>query len=125
MNDDLKNKLYTIGEAAELVGLPSYVLRQWEEQFSTELKPQRMPSGHRRYTREDIILLRRIKSLIKHEGLKIKGARLRLQQEKYETGRPRNVHEIAHTLDAIAEEARAIIRLFDPDDLSSAEQDTL
>jgi DNA-binding transcriptional MerR regulator len=70
----IPNKLYfNISEAAKLCGVKSHVLRYWEEVLP-QLRPQRR--GNRRYyLKSDIMLVRRIRSLLYEQGYTLKGAR--------------------------------------------------
>lgn len=70
----MAEKLYRIGDAAELLGLKTYVLRYWESEFS-QLRPVRTGKGQRRYTETDVALLGRIRYLLHEQGLTIEGAR--------------------------------------------------
>ena len=70
----MPGKIYKIGEAAQLLGLKSYVLRFWESEFP-QLNPTRTESGQRLYSEQDLDLLRRIRSLLHERGLTIEGAR--------------------------------------------------
>lgn len=65
---------YRIGEAAELLQLETHVLRFWQSKFP-QLAPSRTEKGQRRYTEEDVALLRRIKQLLHEQGMTIEGAR--------------------------------------------------
>ena len=67
-------KTYRIGEAAELLGLKTHVLRYWESEFS-QLVPRRTDKGQRFYTESDLALLRRIRQLLHEQGMAIVGAR--------------------------------------------------
>lgn len=67
-------KTYRIGEAAELLGLKTHVLRYWESEFS-QLVPRRTDKGQRFYTESDLALLRRIRQLLHEQGMTIVGAR--------------------------------------------------
>lgn len=78
MSDSSDGKQYKIGQAADLLGLKTYVLRFWESEFE-ELEPIRTDSGQRLYTEEHIDLVREIKRLLYDEGLTIEGARKRLE----------------------------------------------
>ncbi|HEX2893855.1 MAG TPA: DICT sensory domain-containing protein [Marmoricola sp.] len=49
----------TIGDLATETGLTPAVLRMWETRHGFP-KPHRLPSGHRRYTREDADLVRQV-----------------------------------------------------------------
>ncbi len=121
MNDEnAPDKLYAIGEVSEMVGVPLHLLRQWEERFP-QLRPQRLRTGRRAYTLKDIEIIRRIKTMMRHEGMTSRGARVKLSQELRETGRPKNTHEMMHLVDRIADEARAILRLFDEETTDAAQ----
>ena len=108
-------KLHSISEAGDLTGVPPHLLRQWEERFP-QLRPRRLRTGRRAYTARDIAIVRRIKTLLKHEGMTTQGARARLAQELGEAGRPKNKQEMLDIVDRIADEARAILGLPDGPD---------
>ena len=114
MHDDLPDKVYSVSETAQLVGISPHLLRQWEKRFPTEVKPRRNSANHRMYSREDIISLMRIKTLLYHNGMTAKGARQQLRQERFTDGQPRDISGMARLIDAIADESRAILNLFDP-----------
>jgi DNA-binding transcriptional MerR regulator len=72
---DIPDKLYfRIGEVSRIAGLPTYVLRFWETEFS-RMRPKRTSSGQRLYTRKDIELILKIKSLLYEKKFTIPGAR--------------------------------------------------
>lgn len=72
---ELPDKLYfKIGEVGEIAGLPSYVLRFWESEFS-KINPSRTPSGQRLYRKSDIDLILKIKHLLYEKKFTIQGAR--------------------------------------------------
>ena len=53
----------TVGEAAARIGLSASTLRSWDRRYS--LTPSgRSPGGHRRYSPDDVDLLRRVHQLI-------------------------------------------------------------
>lgn len=106
------HRVYSISEVSEMTGVKAYLLRQWETHFP-QLRPRRLPSGNRAYTERDIKIVRRIKMMRQHDGLTTKGARLRLAQELREAATPKDLNEIRELADRIAEEARAVISLFD------------
>jgi DNA-binding transcriptional MerR regulator len=62
-----------IGEAAEVLGVETYVLRFWETQFAF-LKPRHSRTKHRFYHDRDLDVLRLIKRLLHQEGFTIAGA---------------------------------------------------
>jgi DNA-binding transcriptional MerR regulator len=71
---------YAISEVAELAGVPAHVLRYWEKEFPT-LKPKKNSGGNRVYRPADVEMVLRIKKLLYEEGLKIAGARKRLNRQ--------------------------------------------
>jgi DNA-binding transcriptional MerR regulator len=70
----MAEKLYRIGDAADMLGLKTHVLRYWETEFP-QLRPVRTGKGQRRYTERDMAMLQRIRHLLYEEGLTIEGAR--------------------------------------------------
>lgn len=75
---NLPDKLYfRIGEVSKITGLPTYVLRFWETEFS-RIRPKRTASGQRLYTRRDIELILHIKNLLYERKFTIQGARQHL-----------------------------------------------
>lgn len=71
---------YKIGEVCQYTDTQPYVLRFWESEFP-QLSPQKNRSGQRTYSRQDIDLILRIKTLLYDEEYTIAGARKRLEQE--------------------------------------------
>jgi DNA-binding transcriptional MerR regulator len=68
---------FSISEASELTGLPAHTLRFWEKEFP-ELCPQKNNVGVRKYLRDDIELILKIKELVHHKKFTIKGAKTAL-----------------------------------------------
>src|SRR5262245_34717178 len=62
----------TISEVSAELDVPQHVLRFWESKFSA-VKPLKRGGGRRYYRREDLDLLRGIRSLLYREGMTIKG----------------------------------------------------
>ena len=67
---------YKIGEVSRLTGLPSYVLRFWESEFSF-LRPQKSRGRQRVYTQKEIDTLLQIKRMRYEQGFTIQGLRQR------------------------------------------------
>jgi DNA-binding transcriptional MerR regulator len=77
----IPDKLYfRIGEVSRLCGLPSYVLRFWETEFS-QLKPTKSGTGQRMYRKIDVENVLRVKKLLYDQGFTIAGARQQLRAE--------------------------------------------
>ena len=73
-------RYFTIGEVSELCGVKPHVLRYWEQEFP-QLKPLKRRGNRRYYQRQDVILIRQIRSLLYEHGFTIGGARQRLAGE--------------------------------------------
>ena len=70
-----KYKLYySIGEVAEMLGVNDTLLRFWEREFP-QINPKKGGRGVRRYTKDDIEIIRVIYNLVKVRGLRIDAAR--------------------------------------------------
>ena len=72
---------YSISEVATLLGINASALRHWEKEFS-QLRPNKISRGERRYVAADIAILTEIKRLLKEEGFTIEGARKHLENKK-------------------------------------------
>lgn len=72
-SDKSASAFRTIGEAAEVIGVPQHVLRFWETRFP-ELQPMKRGGGRRYYRPADMALLETIRSLLHDQGLTIRGA---------------------------------------------------
>src|SRR5579864_4839799 len=70
-------RYFTIGEASELCGVKSHVLRYWEQEFS-QLNPIKRRGNRRYYQRHEVILFRRIRELLYEQGFTISGVRNQL-----------------------------------------------
>jgi DNA-binding transcriptional MerR regulator len=75
---------YKIGEVSRIAGLPSHVIRFWEQEFS-KIRPRRTPSGQRMYTPRNIELILEIKHLLYEQKYTIEGARLFMKSCKSST----------------------------------------
>lgn len=72
---NMKDKLfYTISEVSEELKVSQPTLRFWEREFK-QIKPHRTLNGQRRYTKEDVEALRKIKALTHERGLTLSGAK--------------------------------------------------
>ena len=74
-------RYFTIGEVSELCGVKPHVLRYWEQEF-TNLKPVKRRGNRRYYQRQDVLVIRQIRSLLYDEGFTIGGARQKLTGEE-------------------------------------------
>jgi DNA-binding transcriptional MerR regulator len=84
-NDELPvipgKRYFTIGEVSELCGVKPHVLRYWEQEFP-QLKPVKRRGNRRYYQRQDVLVIRQIRSLLYDQGFTIGGARNRLEGEE-------------------------------------------
>ncbi len=86
---------WTIKEVSEILNVPKSTIRFWEKNFK-EISPQRIGGRRRLYKKEDIEVLKRIKSLLYEEGLSIEGAKKKLQLKQ-----SKGVEEIIRELEVI------------------------
>jgi PAS domain-containing protein len=70
MNEEL---LFSIGDVSSIVGLSRHTIRAWERRYGL-LRPQRTPSGQRRYTADDVALLLQVKHCATRYGMSLKVA---------------------------------------------------
>jgi DNA-binding transcriptional MerR regulator len=73
-------RYFTIGEVSDLCAVKPHVLRYWEQEFPT-LEPVKRRGNRRYYQRQDVVLIRQIRSLLYDQGFTIGGARQRLEGE--------------------------------------------
>lgn len=66
-------RYFTIGEAAALALSKPHILRYWEREIPRLARVSRRNGGRRYYTVDDVLLLRRIRSLLYDEGYTING----------------------------------------------------
>ena len=86
--DKLDSAYKTIGEVAKILNLKSnnkgvlstHVIRFWETQFK-QIKPKILNSNRRYYDEKTINLLKKVKYLLKDQGLTIKGVKKILNNE--------------------------------------------
>ena len=75
-----RKRYFAIGEVADLCQVKPHVLRYWEQEFP-QLKPVKRRGNRRYYQQEDVLMVRRIRSLLYAEGFTIGGARQRLKDQ--------------------------------------------
>jgi DNA-binding transcriptional MerR regulator len=73
-------RYFTIGEVSELCDVKPHVLRYWEQEFP-QLKPVKRRGNRRYYQRQDVLMIRQIRSLLYEQGFTIGGARLRMSSD--------------------------------------------
>ena len=69
-----RKRYLTIGEVSKHFKVAPHVLRYWEKEFP-QLGPIKRRGNRRFYEQRDVLLIARINSLLKEQGLTIAGAR--------------------------------------------------
>ncbi|MEC7474039.1 MAG: MerR family transcriptional regulator [Pseudomonadota bacterium] len=84
-NDELPTipgkRYFTIGEVSELCAVKPHVLRYREKEFP-QLNPVKRRGNRRYYQRQDVLMIRQIRSLLYEQGFTIGGARQRMSGEE-------------------------------------------
>ena len=94
----IPDKLYfRVGEVSRLIGVPAYVLRFWETEFSG-LSPRKSDRGQRLYRRKDVELFLEIKHLLYEKRFTIEGARKSLKGKTRQAARKPNTEASQATL---------------------------
>ncbi len=97
----MKKYFYTIGEVSELLGVKPYVIRYWESEFSF-LKPRKDEGRIRKYSEENIELLRQIQDMLHNQRFTIEGARQKLKAERSARNRKPAENEAAPAIETPA-----------------------
>ena len=74
-------RYFTIGEVSELCAVKPHVLRYWEQEFP-QLNPVKRRGNRRYYQRQDVLMIRQIRSLLYEQGFTIGGARQRMSGDE-------------------------------------------
>lgn len=91
-NENNNSKVYSsIGEVAQMLGVSVSCVRYWSQAFSEIVKPHRSKKGDRYFTQRDLVSLRKIHYLVKECGLTIRGAKARLDSERFVPKQPKPV----------------------------------
>lgn len=105
----MKKLYYSIGEASEIAGVKSHVLRYWETLFP-DLKPAKNKAGKRIYTEKDIEVVLRLKGLIRDQKYSTAGAKKEIrnsrgtdQQQEIPVHVKRELNEIRFFLNGLLE----------------------
>ena len=111
--EELQEKDYfSIGDVKRITGVPEYSVRYWESEFGL-IRPVRLPSGHRRYSKADVYTILKIKDLIYKHKLTLEGAKKQLNKYAFATsvtGKPtlrtdiKLLSEIKETLEDLLKE---------------------
>ena len=71
---------FSIGEVSLLCKVKAHVLRYWENEFN-QLKPIKRKGNRRYYKIYDVLLVKKIRTLLYLDGYTISGAKLRLNSD--------------------------------------------
>ncbi|GHT47591.1 hypothetical protein AGMMS49936_08640 [Endomicrobiia bacterium] len=72
---------FSIGEVSQITLVPKYTLRYWENEFKL-LSPIRKSSGQRRYRKEEVEIVFKIKDLLYNKRYTIEGVKKYLIGDK-------------------------------------------
>ena len=105
-------RYFTIGEVGELCTVKPHVLRYWEQEFP-QLKPVKRRGNRRYYQREDVLLIRQIKSLLYEQGFTIGGARQRMSgpQEQTAVNLPTSAAVEGNDIRAMIADIESVLRM--------------
>jgi len=73
---------FSIGDVKRITSVPEYSVRYWEKEFGL-IRPVRLPSGHRRYSKADVYTILKIKDLIYKHKLTLEGAKKQLNKYQF------------------------------------------
>ena len=74
--------LRTIGEVAQIISVPVYVIRFWEKKFDS-IKPIKRKGGNRYFDKNQISNLIIIKKLLQEDKYSIEGAKKALRENVF------------------------------------------
>ena len=94
----LEDAYKTIGEVVEILNLknktsnktPTHTIRYWEKEFK-QIKPKILSGNRRYYDKSNVNLLKKIKFLLKDQGMTINGVKKLLNSSE-----PNNLDEISN-----------------------------
>lgn len=75
---------YSIGEVAKMFDVSTSLVRFWESEFDI-LKPKKNKKGDRYFTQKDVENLHLIFHLVKERGYTLKGAKMKIRQNREDT----------------------------------------
>lgn len=98
---------YTIGEAAEMLGESTSLVRYWSNTFTKYIKPNRNAKGNRLYTADDIETLKKVHYLVKTKGLTLDGAAAQMATDRSSVDRKVRVLDSLKEIRRKLEDVRA------------------
>ncbi|HOZ02036.1 MAG TPA: MerR family transcriptional regulator [Candidatus Syntrophosphaera sp.] len=103
----MKKYFYTIGEVSNMLGEKPYVIRYWESEFKF-LRPRKDEGRIRKYSEENIELLRHIQDMLHNQRFTIEGARQKLKAERSTLKKGNNI--LAEPAEFTSEQLIGILR---------------
>jgi DNA-binding transcriptional MerR regulator len=73
---------YSISEVSEMLDVNASLIRFWEKEFGSFVKPKKNRNGKRMFTTQDIQVLKKIQHLTKEKGYTLSGAKNILKSNK-------------------------------------------
>ena len=95
----------TIGEVSQVLEVEAHVLRFWEGKFS-QIKPIKRSGKRRYYRKEDIYILKKIKTMLYEEGYTIKGVQKYFSNNKLENLREEGKGKLGFQIQQQLEEVK-------------------
>ncbi|MBQ5483622.1 MAG: MerR family transcriptional regulator [Candidatus Methanomethylophilus sp.] len=100
---------YSIGEAAQVIGESTSLVRYWTNEFDRHFNVKRSSRGDRKYTAEDIDTLKQIHYLVNVKGMTLEGVDKALKEGKSSVDRSVKVLEsLKNIRDQLTEVKKAL-----------------
>lgn len=94
---------YPTRKVAAILDVPVSTLRYWERSLP-QLRPERTPTGHRRYTQADVEMFRLVKILLREKGMSVEYVRKELDSyRKYPPRAPFVCHSAEDAIKLLRE----------------------
>jgi len=108
---ELNKNYFTLKETVKITGIPPHTIRYWEKKTNI-IKPIRLGSGHRRYTKKDIENILMIKDLIYLKGFSLKGINKRLKSKTTTNDENQKIYKNKYTelLKKVSSEIKDILK---------------
>lgn len=80
--EENKKLYYSIGEVSKMLNLNPSLLRYWEKEFPTLIKPRKNKKGDRFYAEKDIENIKLIYVMTKEQGMKLRAVKKKLLEKQ-------------------------------------------
>ena len=80
----IQKDLLSIGEVAQVTGIPVHTIRFWESEFDRFISPARTTGRQRRYSEAEVNRILEIRKLLKEDKYSIAGAKQVLSTQSHE-----------------------------------------